>query len=471
MPRDNSARDLADGLDVRPQFSRDGAVVDIPRRRMAEESVDPQTAYHVIADELMLDGHSRLNVATFGTTWMEPEAEQLMADSASKNLVDRDEYPQTAQLEDRCLDIIADFWNAPNPDEPIGCSTIGSSEASMLAGMALKWRWRDRRREAGNPTDRPNLVMGANVQVCWLKFCRYWDVEPVTVPVRKGRTTMHPDDVAAACDENTIGVVAILGTTFDGAYDDIAGIDKALDDLQRRESLDVPIHVDAASGGLFTPFVDPELVWDFRIDRVQSINASGHKTGLVYPGVGWVLWRGPEARPDDLVFTVDYLGGDNPTMSLNFTKPGSAVVAQYYQFVRLGYDGFRRTHQHSRDIAEMLADAIEKMPEFEVVTAGDQLPVVAFCLNGANTKTGEPRKGSFAADPPFTVHDVASSMAQGGWSVPAYAFCEDREELDIIRVVVRNAFSRDLAQMFLTELHRAVERCGGRAATRTPFHH
>jgi glutamate decarboxylase len=472
MPRYSSTRDLADGLDVRPQFSRDGAVVDIPRRRMAEQSVDPETAYQVIADELMLDGHSRLNVATFGTTWMEPQAERLMADAASKNLVDRDEYPQTAQLEDRCLDIIADFWNAPEPDDPVGCSTIGSSEACMLAGMALKWRWKERQQEAGRPTDRPNMIVGANVQVCWLKFCRYWEVEPKTVNIRKGRTTLHPDDVAAACDENTIGVVAILGSTFDGAYEDVMGISKALDDLERRDGLNVPIHVDAASGGLFAPFVDPDLVWDFRIDRVQSINASGHKYGLVYPGVGWVLWRNQEARPEELVFRVDYLGGDNPTMSLNFTKPGSAVVAQYYQFVRLGYEGFKRVHQHSRDIARMLAEAIGSMPEFELVADGSDLPVVAFCLNGANTKTGKPRKGSFAEKATFTVHDIADSMRQGGWQVPSYAFCPDREEMEIIRVVVRNAFSRDLAQMFIQELGRAVGRCDGtgRDAGKA-FHH
>ena len=298
MPKYSSTRDLQDGLDVRPQFSRDGAVVDIPRRRMAEQSVDPDTAYHVIKDELMLDGHARLNVATFGTTWMEPQAEKLMAEAADKNLVDRDEYPQTAQLEDRCLDIIADFWNAPEPDNPIGCSTIGSSEACMLAGLALKWRWRDRMKEAGKPTDRPNLIVGANVQVCWHKFCRYWDIEPKEVPIRKGETTMHPEDVAAACDENTIGVVGILGSTFDGAYEDIAGMAKELDKLEMEKGIYVPIHVDAASGGLFAPFVDPELVWDFRIERVQSINASGHKYGLVYPGVGMdpVAQRGGPPR-------------------------------------------------------------------------------------------------------------------------------------------------------------------------------
>ena len=461
MPKYTPSRDLEDGLDIRPQFSRDGAVVDIPRRRMSEHSVDPETAFNVISDELMLDGHARLNVATFGTTWMEPQAERLMAVAADKNLVDRDEYPQTAQLEDRCLDIIADFWNAPEPDNPIGCSTIGSSEACMLAGLALKWRWKERQQDAGRPTDRPNLVVGANVQVCWHKFCCYWEVEPKEVSIRPGETTMHPDDVAAACDENTIGVVGILGSTFDGAYEDIAGMSKALDKLDLEQGIDVPIHVDAASGGLFAPFVDPHLVWDFRIERVQSINASGHKYGLVYPGVGWVLWRNEEARPEELVFRVDYLGGDHPTMSLNFTKPGSGVVAQYYQFVRLGSEGFCRVHQHSRDIAQMMAKAIDSMAEFEVIADGTDLPVVAFCFKGANTKAGTPRKGSYAEKVDYTLSDIADWMKQGGWAVPAYHFCADRENLEIIRIVVRNAFSRDLAQMFLKELGRSVGRCDG----------
>lgn len=466
------ADDLEHGLDVRPQISREGEVVDIPRRRIGQESVAPATAYQIICDQLMLDANSRLNVATFGTTWMEPEAEALMAVGAAKNMVDKDQYPQTTEIENRCLDIIADFWHAPSPDEPIGCSTVGSSEACMLGGMALKWRWRDRRRAANRPTDAPNLVMGANVQVCWLKFCRYWDVEPRTVPIRKGETTVHPEDVRAVCDDNTIGVVAMLGSTYDGAYEDIAGINDQLDALETETGLHVPIHVDAASGGLFTPFVDPDLVWDFRLSRVVSINASGHKYGLVYPGVGWILWRDEQARSEDLVFTVNYLGGEMPTMSLNFTKPGSGVIAQYYQFLRLGQEGFERVQQHSRDVARFLAERIEQMPEFDLVSAAEGLPVVAFCLRGGNTKSGRPRKGSLADKQPFDVYDIADAMRSTGWQLPAYSFCADREDLDIIRVVVRNAFSRDLALLFLEDLRQAVDTCSRRGRShRQAFHH
>jgi len=453
--------ELDEGLDVRPQFSREGETVDIPRRKISQTSVDPETAYQIIHDELMLDGNARLNVATFVTTWMEPATDRLMQESAATNLIDKDEYPQTAQIESRCRDILADMWHVPSPDEPVGCSTTGSSEACMLAGLAMKWHWRQRHHLMGHDAQRPNLVMGANVQVCWLKFCRYWDVEPRTVPVRRGGTVLHPDDAAAACDENTIGVVAILGSTFDGAYEDVRAIAEALDDVQRDHGHDIPIHVDAASGGFVAPFLDEDLEWDFRVPRVQSINASGHKYGLVYPGVGWILWRDQKSRPDDLEFRVDYLGGDMPTMALNFSRPGAPVIAQYYCFLRLGHDGFVRVQQHSRDVAMYLAERISRMPAFELISDGSHLPVVAFCLRGAATKTGKARKGSYADKADFTVFDLSDALRTGGWQVPAYSFCADREDLDIVRVVVRNGFNRDLAAMLLDDLGSAVAKLSG----------
>ena len=291
----------------------------------------------------MLDGNARLNLATFVTTWMEPEAVQLMSSCFDKNIVDRDEYPQSAELERRCINILADLWNSPSDEQAVGCSTIGSSEAAMLGGLALQRRWRARRRAAGLSTEAPNLVMGANVQVCWEKFCRYFDVVP-RMPCRSDRTagTSRPRRLLRHCDENTIGVVAILGSTFDGSYEPIADIAAALDDLHAGGGPDVPIHVDAASGGFVAPFLDPKLKWDFRVPRVASINASGHKYGLVYPGIGWVVWRERDALPDELVFSVSYLGGSEDTFSLNFSRPGAPVIAQYFNFLRLGHEGYRR---------------------------------------------------------------------------------------------------------------------------------
>src|SRR3989440_2581507 len=259
-----------------------------------------------------------------------------MTETFDKNMIDKDEYPQTAELELRCVNMLSRLWNSPLDEQAIGCSTVGSSEGCILGGMALKWKWRERMKAAGKPTDTPNLVMGINVQVCWEKFCRYWDVEPRLVPMEGDRYILNAEEAVKLCDENTIGVVAILGSTFDGSYEPVSEICAALDDLAASGGPDVPVHVDGASGGFVAPFVQPELEWDFRLPRVQSINASGHKYGLVYPGVGWVLWRDAAALPEELVFHVDYLGGNMPTFALNFSRPGAQVVGQYFNFLRLG---------------------------------------------------------------------------------------------------------------------------------------
>ncbi|MEA2199069.1 MAG: glutamate decarboxylase, partial [Solirubrobacteraceae bacterium] len=304
-----------------PVHHREDEGTEVPCHHLAGDGLGSAAAYDYISSELLLDGQARLNLATFVTTWMPPIAARLMAETADRNMVDKDEYPQTAEIEARCVRILAKLWNSSEDGDATGCSTTGSSEAAMLGGMALKWRWRERMREAGKPADKPNLVMGANTQVCWDKFCRYWEVEPRQVPMEGDRYHLNAPEAVARCDENTIGVVAILGSTFDGSYEPVAEIAKGLDDLQRERGCDVPIHVDAASGGFVAPFIQPDVEWDFRLPRVQSINASGHKYGLVYPGVGWAIWRDPAALPRDLVFDVNYLGGHMPTFSLNFSRP------------------------------------------------------------------------------------------------------------------------------------------------------
>src|SRR5690242_5374734 len=319
------------------------------------------TALHVVRDELMLDGNSRLNLATFVTTWMEPQAGVLMAECRDKNMIDKDEYPRTAELERRCVAMLADLWNAPDPSAAVGCSTTGSSEACMLAGMALKRRWSNRK---PSPTGRPNLVMGVNVQVCWEKFCNFWEVEARLVPMEGDRFHLDPQAAADLCDENTIGVVGILGSTFDGSYEPIADLCAALDALQERTGFDVPVHVDGASGAMVAPFLDEDLVWDFRLPRVASINTSGHKYGLVYPGVGWIVWRDAASLPDDLIFWVNYLGDNMPTFALNFSRPGAQVVAQYYNFLRLGFNGYAKVQGYARSIAMRLSSQIAEIGPF-----------------------------------------------------------------------------------------------------------
>ncbi len=452
-------------IGFRPQFSRSGETAELPRYRLSADGMDPDTAYQIVHDELMLDGNARLNLATFVTTWMEPQARALIDECADKNMVDKDEYPQTAELEKRCVAMLADLWHAEETEEATGTSTTGSSEACMLGGLALLHRWRSRRKEAGLPTDGANLVMGANVQVCWEKFCRYWDVEARLVPVDASCTHLSPEGAAARCDERTIGVVAVLGSTFDGTFEPVSDIAAALDGLAASSGVDVPIHVDAASGGFVAPFLDPDLVWDFRVPRVQSINASGHKYGLVYPGVGWAVWRSPAALPDELVFDVDYLGGSMPTFGLNFSRPGAQVVAQYYNFVRLGTDGFTRVQQACRDTARWVAGEVARLGPFALVSDGSDLPVVAFRM-----ADGEDR---------FSVYDVSDALRAHGWLVPAYAMPEGLEDVSVLRVVVRNGFSRNLAELLVSDLGNVVaelgERAGGRAPAdgkrRSAFHH
>lgn len=414
-----------------------------PKHRLAEGPLPPMTAYQLVHDELMLDGNARLNLATFVTTWMEPQADVLMAECRDKNMIDKDEYPRTAALERRCVAMLADLWHAPDPTAAVGCSTTGSSEACMLAGMALKRRWMKRNSDRyPSPAARPNLVMGVNVQVCWDKFCNFWEIEARLVPMEGDRFHLDPEAAAELCDANTIGVVAVLGSTFDGSYEPVAELCAALDALQERTGLDIPVHVDGASGGMIAPFIDEDLEWDFRLPRVASINTSGHKYGLVYPGVGWALWRDADALPEELVFRVNYLGGDMPTFALNFSRPGAQVVAQYYTFLRLGRDGYRAVQQASRDVARGLAERVEALGDFRLITRGDQLPVFAFT-------TRDDVKA-------YDVFDVSRRLRERGWLVPAYTFPAHREDLAVLRVVCRNGFSTDLADLFIADLRRLL---------------
>jgi glutamate decarboxylase len=416
----------------------------VPVFYLHQHGIDAETAYDMISSELLLDGSARLNLATFVTTSMPTFAAKLMAETADKNMIDKDEYPQTAEMEARCVNIISHLWHSPAGERAIGCSTTGSSEAVMLAALALKWRWRERMRKAGKPADRPNLVTGANVQVCWEKFCRYWDVEDRLVPLEGERLHLTPEVVARYCDENTIGVATVLGSTFDGSYEPIKQIAAELDRLHERTGLDVPMHVDAASGGFVAPFIEPDLEWDFRIPRVVSINASGHKYGLVYPGVGWAIWRNPEHLPEQLIFDVNYLGGHMPTFSLNFSRPGSEVVAQYYMFTTLGFEGYRRTQQRSSDIAQYLAAEIAKIGPYRLISRGDQLPVLAFALK------------EYVVN--YTVFDVSDRMRERGWLIPAYTYPPHREDLAVLRIVVRAGMTHDMADLLLADLRRHTAR-------------
>ncbi len=425
--------------------SADLSVV-LPKYRLPPGEQNPEHAYSVVHDELLLDGNSRQNLATFCTTWMEPQVRRLMDECVDKNMIDKDEYPQTAEIEGRCVHMLADLWNSPAAADTLGCSTTGSSEAAMLGGLALKWRWRAARRAAGKPTDRPNLVTGP-VQVCWHKFCRYWDIELREIPMAAGRLIMSPEEVLARCDENTIAVVPTLGVTFTCQYEPVQAVSEALDRLQRETGLDIPIHVDAASGGFLAPFVLPGLVWDFRLDRVKSINASGHKFGLAPLGVGWIVWRSAEDLPEELIFRVNYLGGEMPTFALNFSRPGGEIVCQYYNFLRLGREGYARIQRACYANAARLASGIAAMGPFEIIFGGETegLPAVCWTL-----------KQPAAAG--YSLYDLADLLRTRGWLVPAYSMPAACEELVVQRILVRHGFSRDMGALLLDDIARMLER-------------
>ncbi len=442
----SSRDDVRDSLNEEVYSSADLSV-SMPKYKMPETEHNPRHAYQVVHDELMLDGNSRQNLATFCQTWLEPEVHQLMDEAIDKNMIDKDEYPQTAEIEARCVNILADLWNSPEASNAIGCSTTGSSEAAMLGGMAMKWRWRNRMRAAGKPTDKPNMITGP-VQICWHKFARYWDVELREIPMENGRYLMTPEEVLKRCDENTIGVVPTLGVTFTCDFEPVKAVSDALDQLQKDTGLDIPMHVDGASGGFLAPFCAPDLEWDFRLPRVKSVNASGHKFGLSPLGVGWVVWRGQEDLPEDLVFNVNYLGGNMPTFALNFSRPGGQIVAQYYNFLRLGKEGYRKIHTACYETAQYLAEEISKMGPFEMIFSGEMdkgIPALAWKI-----KEGFDTHG-------YTLYDLADRLRSRGWQVPAYALPADVQDTVIQRILVRHGVSRDLGSLLIEDMQRCLD--------------
>ncbi|MDD2878510.1 MAG: glutamate decarboxylase [Acidiphilium sp.] len=417
--------------------------VALPVTHFPDHTSPPRATYQAIHDELMLDGNSMQNLATFCTTFTEPEVSALMADCVDKNMIDKDEYPQTAEIEARCVRLLADLWNAPDGGTAIGCSTTGSSEAAMLGGLALKWRWRARRAAAGKASDKPNIVTGP-VQVCWHKFARYFDVELREVPLDGERLLLTPETVLARCDENTIGVVPTLGVTFTCQYEPVAAIAAALDDLQARTGLDIPMHVDAASGGFIAPFMAPDLPWDFRLGRVKSINASGHKFGLAPLGVGWAMWRTREDLPEDLMFHVNYLGGDMPTFALNFSRPGGEIVCQYYNFTRLGREGYHAILARSAKIATEIARGLAATKLFRIIHDGSEaLPAICWTI-------------AEHAEPGFTLYDLADRLRMRGWQVPAYTMPANRTDLVVQRILVRHGFTEDLGEQLLADIRAAL---------------
>ncbi|WCJ25147.1 glutamate decarboxylase [Euphorbia peplus] len=415
----------------------------LPRYKMPECSIPKEAAYQIINDELMLDGNPRLNLASFVTTWMEPECNKLIMDSINKNYVDMDEYPVTTELQNRCVNIIAHLFNAPleESDTAVGVGTVGSSEAIMLAGLAFKRKWQQKRRAEGKPTDKPNIVTGANVQVCWEKFARYFEVELKEVKLRDDYYVMDPVKAVEMVDENTICVAAILGSTLNGEFEDVKKLNDLLVEKNKETGWDTPIHVDAASGGFIAPFLYPELEWDFRLPLVKSINVSGHKYGLVYAGIGWVIWRSKEDLPEDLIFHINYLGADQPTFTLNFSKGSSQIIAQYYQLIRLGFEGYKNIMENCRDNMAVLREALEKTGRFNIVSKEIGVPLVAFSLKD-NKYHNE--------------FEISEMLRRFGWIVPAYTMPANAQHVTVLRVVIREDFSRTLSERLISDIIKVL---------------
>ena len=398
----------------------------------------PTDAMRLLGEDLVLEGDPQRNLATFVTTWMEPEAQRIIAENLHRNFIDHAEYPISAEIEQRCVRMLADLFHAPG--QTTGCRTQGSSEAIMLGALSLKWKWKERREAENSPTDRPNLVFGGDVHVVWEKFCRYFDVEPRIVPLAENKYTIGPADVEPHLDENTIGVAAVLGTTFTGHMDDIVGINELLLDVKNRRGLDIPLHVDGASGAFVWPFLYPDSEWDFRLEQVRSINVSGHKYGLVYPGIGWLVFREESDLAQDLVFYENYLGKTDATFTLNFSTGASMVLAQYYNFVRLGRDGYTYVMRQMQQNAQALAQNLRDGGRFEVI--GDdleQLPLVAFRLADRNLTYDE--------------SDVAWQLsAERGWMVPAYTLPPNAENVKIMRALVKETMSREQVERLTRDI-------------------
>jgi glutamate decarboxylase len=423
-----------------------------------EQSLPPDTAYELIHTGLMLDGRETLNLASFVTTWMEPQAEKLIHDSLRKNHIDHEEYPAASLVEEACVHMLGDLFNAPDPAEVVGVATIGSSEAIMLGLLAHKRSWRDRRRAAGLPTGRPNVVFGAETHVVWDKFADYFDVEMRKIPMRPDRFVMSPDDVAEQVDENTIAVGVVLGTTHIGESDPIAEINDRLVQLKSEKGWDIPIHVDGASGAFIAPFAHPNEVFDFRLEQVASINASGHKYGLVYPGVGWLVFRDQSKLPENLVFSVNYLGGAQPTYTFNFSRGSAMIQAQLYNFIRLGRSGYESIVTTMLDNARHLNEQLEKSGWFEILNPGLSEPVVTFRLKDDST---------------FDVYHLSARLREHGWIVPAYSLPPDAQDVHLMRVVVRIDLSRQMIDILIHDIedacaHLSEEKPGKRKQNASP---
>jgi glutamate decarboxylase len=433
---------------VSPTYAGRSFSHDIPKYRLPAEGMTADAAYQLVHDELNLDGNPALNLASFVTSWMEPQADRLASETVAKNLIDQDEYPQTEVVHRRVVSMIGRLFHAPAHQQPTGTATIGSSEAIMLAMLAHKRSWQLRREAAGLPTDRPNMVMGADVHTCWEKFARYFEVEARVVAMEDGRYTIGAEQVEPLLDDRTIAVAGLVGTTFTGQMDDLQSIDELLVRVEAERGLRIPLHIDAASGGFVLPFSKPDFAWDFRLPSVRSINVSNHKFGLVYPGMGTVVFRDASDLPQELIFHINYLGGDMPNYSLNFSRPSTSVVLQYFAFLRLGRAGYESIVASGLANAQALAAKLSRIPGLQLIADGSDFPIVAVRASEDTAAGG----GGQATDLVRLTH----LLRERGWIVPAYTLPPNAQHVTVLRMVIKENFSRDMVDMLAHDIGNAM---------------
>ena len=428
-------------------FGSDAMLQPSPVDKIPAGPTNPEIAYQMVKDATFAQTQPRLNLATFVTTYMDEYATRLMNEAININYIDETEYPRIAVMNGKCINIIANLWNTPEKAAwKTGALAIGSSEACMLGGIAAWIRWRERRQKEGKPFDKPNFVISTGYQVVWEKFAQLWQIEMRQVPLTLEKTTLDPQEALKMCDENTICIVPIQGVTWTGLNDDVEALDAALDEFNARTGYNIPIHVDAASGGFILPFLDPERKWDFRLKWVLSISTSGHKFGLVYPGLGWVVWKDKQWLPDVMSFSVNYLGAEISQVGLNFSRPAAQILGQYYQFIRLGFEGYKEIQANSLAIAKYIHDTVGEMAEFRPYSPEVPNPIVAWLMKPDYQKTAK-----------WTLFDLQDKLAQKGWMVPAYTLPADIQDIVVMRVLCKQGFSRDMADQLIGDIRFALK--------------
>lgn len=410
----------------------------VPKYEFPKKGMSPRAAYQLVHDEVSLDGNPFLNLASFVNTWMEPEADKLVMENINKNIIDIFEYPQTDKvIHKNIVNMLGRLFNG-HDTEFMGTATAGSSEAIMLGLLAHKWSWKN----SGRGTGKPNIIFGADAHVCWDKFAKYFDVDAIKIPIDKKKRTITAAAVSKHINENTICVGCILGTTFTGEIDPIKDINNLLLEYKKEKNWDIPIHIDAASGGFILPFTEPEFEWDFRLDRVRSINVSGHKYGLTYPGLGWLIFRDEKDLPKDLIFTVDYLGEQEETYTLNFSGSSAMVVAQYYNILRFGRAGYTGIMKNILDVSQNLAEKLNKLGRFEMLNRGERLPIIAF----RQKKETE-----------YSLLQLSHKLKEKRWIVPAYHLPKNAENIEIMRIVIRENFTQDMTSILVDDIEKACQ--------------